>query len=1331
MRIMLSDLQRKKRFISALSVVLSVLAALLVPAVSAAATTDPPRPAANTSAAPGSSNTARAEAAARAAAAKPVDVAKSATRMTARPNPQAGHRLPATAALSPSAAKARATTPAARQARAAAAKSVIGHTAVADTCSGVIAPDIVYPCTTPSPTGTDTFTVNLTSTDDLLFFQLDSTSSGGASFVSLTPPGGTTATTCFPELASGVGQCATSGPGAYTVQVPSNGVAYTISYTPLLSDPNCVTADLSFSASPQQGTVAAGATGTCGALDLNSGDTFQYNSSSNADYGMYMTVYDATATQVCTDNSGTCTLTGTAPYRVLFSAYAPSGYTYEFQLTSLTDPTGCLAAAQQIYGTVPDASSSDACRVITVSTSGQYQVSSTNDYDYGTTLYTPDGSVACTNAGPFCQLAVGTYYFVEDTGLPATPVQFGLVFIAADESAGCTATGDTDFATGSVSGTFAGAGEELCLTLPTVSGLSDYLFDEESGGVNIPLTVVDATGAEQCDDYYQNNEACALTGTAPFHVLFSEQSIGDPAYRLLVQRTDSTAGCIAWPQSGFGGTWGATVTTVAGQANFDCLIIPSGQHSTGEMIDYADTTNTEDGEISVGDPTGKQICLILTTGICSYTPGVTYTAILNNSGQQQTYDLVRRDVSSTASCAAPASTTAGGAATVVSLTSTLDTVCYRVSGAAVDDLLFSVDTPASSSATATLQVADADGTIVCRQWGDPCEVTGSTHYQVLLTATAYAGATIVAHLDTWRVATASGWAPQCAAHQLSTAGWAPITGTLTQSAAGYCAVVSYEPNQSFAVYGTEPVEEGYPWVGMYTPADWTQGLGLCNTSSGGRNGFGCQTNGLTTAGQAVLMVTTNGAQYPADFTLEGVCQTGCSTRPGQSLVTSISPASQPAGSANQITINGSDLTLGTQVRFQSESGSAPASYATALSMNVAGTQLTVQLYSLDMAPGAYDVILDNPGYTTGTPGPGYLPNAYTVTSPPKPVTRIAGSNAIGTAIAASQQDFVGVGQQPTGSMLQAQGVVLMRSDAFYDGLAGSALAVDKQAPLLLTPTGGLDPQVLAEIKRILPKSGQIFLLGGTAALSTAVAKALTAAGYTDQLRLAGQNEYSTATAIDDEMAESAYSGAGSLPVGVMIVRGDTYYDALSAGAAAGMFSKYDGAPMAIVLSDGDELPAASLAYLTGHDSSDDPWAPPAGVPTHVYGVGGPGAAAFTSALKSGELPSWQQSPYTALVGSNAPATAVDVANEFFTPSAYDQYAAVATDATWQDALAGGAFVGSRSGPLLLTAPSGLDPSDAAYLQQNTNNLLGAYVMGGTKALPDSVENAVNTALNGD
>ena len=95
-----------------------------------------------------------------------------------------------------------------------------------------------------------------------------------------------------------------------------------------------------------------------------------------------------------------------------------------------------------------------------------------------------------------------------------------------------------------------------------------------------------------------------------------------------------------------------------------------------------------------------------------------------------------------------------------------------------------------------------------------------------------------------------------------------------------------------------------------------------------------------------------------------------------------------------------------------------------------------------------------------------------------PVTRLAGSTRIGTAIAVSQASFPAAGS--------ASAAVLANDANFADALSGTPLALAKGGPLLVTGTDGLDPNVAAELQRTLRPGAPVQLLGGVAALNEAV-----------------------------------------------------------------------------------------------------------------------------------------------------------------------------------------------------------------------------------------------------
>lgn len=287
-------------------------------------------------------------------------------------------------------------------------------------------------------------------------------------------------------------------------------------------------------------------------------------------------------------------------------------------------------------------------------------------------------------------------------------------------------------------------------------------------------------------------------------------------------------------------------------------------------------------------------------------------------------------------------------------------------------------------------------------------------------------------------------------------------------------------------------------------------------------------------------------------------------------------------------------------------------------------------------------------------------------------TRVAGRDRIETAIESS---FF----SPT----LAEAVVVARSDNYADALAGAPLAVARHAPLLLNPTADLDPRVKVEIERALPKGGTVFLLGGAAALSQAVDDAITGDGY-HVIRYQGADRFATAIKI-------ASQGLGD-PSTLFLTTGTNFADALPAGPAAAAKSG------AILLTDGTTLPQSVKDYLAAHASATR------------FAIGGPAAGADPSA--------------TPVVGADRYDTAKRVATTFFTdPSEVG----VASGDGYADALGGGAAVAEFSppGPLLLTAPEALSQPTHDYLVADANNISDVWVFGGTAAVSQPVEDAID------
>jgi putative cell wall-binding protein len=290
-------------------------------------------------------------------------------------------------------------------------------------------------------------------------------------------------------------------------------------------------------------------------------------------------------------------------------------------------------------------------------------------------------------------------------------------------------------------------------------------------------------------------------------------------------------------------------------------------------------------------------------------------------------------------------------------------------------------------------------------------------------------------------------------------------------------------------------------------------------------------------------------------------------------------------------------------------------------------------------------------------------------------TRLFGATRQGTAVAASTSEFPTAGS--------ASAVVLARADDFADALAGGPLAARKKGPLLLTSSAALDAVTATEIQRVLPKGGTVYLLGGTSALSDAVATAIAALGDV-ATRIAGTDRYGTAVAI---------AGAMGNPTTVFEASGTNFPDAISAVPAAVANNG------AILLTDGSAPAAATSAYLSTYA-------------TTRYAIGGPAAYADPSAI--------------GIAGADRYATSQAVALAFFPDT---KGVSIASGANFPDALAAGPLAGTAGEPVLLVPPTGALPEPiTSYLATHAGGIASVQAFGGTAAVDANVLSEVKQAI---
>ncbi len=313
-----------------------------------------------------------------------------------------------------------------------------------------------------------------------------------------------------------------------------------------------------------------------------------------------------------------------------------------------------------------------------------------------------------------------------------------------------------------------------------------------------------------------------------------------------------------------------------------------------------------------------------------------------------------------------------------------------------------------------------------------------------------------------------------------------------------------------------------------------------------------------------------------------------------------------------------------------------------------------------------------------------------------PVSRLAGADRIGTAVAVS-----------AGTWTSSREVVLASARDFPDALAAGPLAARLDAPLLLTDPALLPPPVLAEVRRL--GAERVTLVGGAAAVGPAVEAALS--DEVEVRRLAGPDRYATAAVLALEAGPGS-SGDVVLAAGSAASPDRAWPDALSAGALTA-------APGAVpvLLTTPDALaPAArdALPRLLGDDGA-------------VRVVGGPSAvsAAVEEQVRGSgavvERLSGRDRYLTSLESAAAALREHDAA---------PRPLVLATGTAFADGLAAGALAARLDAVLLLVPPG--DPAARAdlraWLAVNGPRVERLVVVGGPAALPEVTASGVGAAL---
>jgi len=287
------------------------------------------------------------------------------------------------------------------------------------------------------------------------------------------------------------------------------------------------------------------------------------------------------------------------------------------------------------------------------------------------------------------------------------------------------------------------------------------------------------------------------------------------------------------------------------------------------------------------------------------------------------------------------------------------------------------------------------------------------------------------------------------------------------------------------------------------------------------------------------------------------------------------------------------------------------------------------------------------------------------------VYRISGKGRCETAYAAA--DLL----KETLGIEKFDAIIIASGTNFADALAGSFLAAQKDAPILLFQKGYEDEN-LNYITSNLAPGGKVYILGGSAAVPESMVEAL--ADF-DVERLSGKSRFDTNLKILEE--------GGVTGQEILISTGWNFADCLSASAT--------GLPILMVDSKSGKLTDAQIEFLEAHKDN-------------TYTIIG-GSAAVSEELKAA-IETVVGSELNRLSGKTREATSVKVAETYFTNP---DYALLAYSRNFPDGLCGGPLAHAMGAPLLLIDKK-YESAPAEYIA--ANGIEKGAILGGSAAVSD-------------
>ncbi len=743
-----------------------------------------------------------------------------------------------------------------------------------------------------------------------------------------------------------------------------------------------------FDQTPMTGSIAAVSQIDCYQLTASAGDRFRFDIAPSAPNAtMAAKIVNAAGDQLCgfSGYRADCTLTGSAPFRVLVYGNNSDLGGYELRAFRFNAPQGCSTMTMTPYGASPTSAGSldspreEDCYTFTAPAFGVIlarAVVTAGNLSPSWEVHGPNGDVVCSSnnqspascplggAGTYSLVVASPYYSPTDIGTYTTSIW------DAKGSTGCAAIPSLAFGSAPVTASIDVAGELDCHSFTgSASQVVRFQMVTTTPGTGFEGGVYNAAGQQVCSVNWMSD--CTLSGSGPYKVLVGGQSATTGSYELRANRLSGPAGCSALNPSAFG-TAPSVQRSIDAPREEDCYTFTGGTFGGNELFHAAVTGGSMNGRWELFSAAGANLCAggDDSPGVCQLPINGTYTVVVSSTNDQAgSYTLGWYDVRSpSAACGdlGPLAFGEGPRNGTVSAVGEID--CDRFDAAASD--VIRTRLTSLSSGTSFRGVAlDGAGNVVCSySEQSTCSLSGTAPFRFLTWSVDQGTGSY--ELRAWTLNDPGG----CTTVRSAAFGFGPVEQSLVDPREADCFLFAGAVGDQFSVkIENLDLPQSTPYLEMLDPG----GNVICSAWSGTLDQ--CT---LTATGTYALIAGSyyNTAIY-GRYRIEGTClNPACGTE--EYAIASMAPTSAGAGSSVTVDLRGRVLSLGDKVRLE-RSGSQPIN-GSSVAVSEDRRALSVTFNLAGAAAGLWNVVV--------TPATGSanvtLTNAFSVVAPSKPEVKV-------------------------------------------------------------------------------------------------------------------------------------------------------------------------------------------------------------------------------------------------------------------------------------------------------------------------------------------------------